>query len=153
MSGMKLYFSPGACSLSPHIALREAGLDFEIDRVDFATKKTSGGADFLAINPKGLVPTLVLDNGEVLTEGPAIVQYIADLRTYRAVAMDVGDQDGLRGDASALHDALEAYGLAHMFEIYPGTHTSKVADRFQNHVMPFFSRSLCAVQGCREPRP
>lgn len=76
-------------------------------------------------------------------------QYVGDLRTYRAIAMDVGDQDGLRGDASALHDALEAYGLVHMFEIYPGTHTSKVADRFQNHVMPFFSRSLCADAGCR----
>ena len=76
---MKLYFSPGACSLSPHIALREAGLEFELEQVNLATKKTKSGADFNAINPKGYVPTLVVDGGEVLTEGPAIVQYIEDL--------------------------------------------------------------------------
>ena len=57
--------------------------------------------------------------------------------------MDVGDQDGLRTDAGKLHDVFDTYGLANTFEIYPGTHTSKVADRFQNHVLPFFSRTLC----------
>lgn len=87
---MKLYFSPGACSLSPHIALREAGLDFELERVDFATKITAGGDDFKAINPKSLVPTLRLDDGEVLTEGPAIVQYIADLRPEAGLAPPAG---------------------------------------------------------------
>jgi glutathione S-transferase len=75
---MKLYFSPGACSLSPHIALREAGLDFVAERVDLGKKLTEGGADFRAINPKGYVPALQLNDGTVLTEGPAIVQYIAD---------------------------------------------------------------------------
>lgn len=75
---MKLYFSPGACSLSPHIVLREAGYDFEIERVDFATKKTSSGVDYLTVNPNGFVPALRLDDGRVLTEGPAIVQYLAD---------------------------------------------------------------------------
>jgi len=75
---MKLYFSPGACSMSPHIALREAGLGFDMVRVDLSTKQTAGGADFKAINPKGYVPVLELDDGSVLTEGPAIVQYIAD---------------------------------------------------------------------------
>ncbi len=74
----KLYFSPGACSLSPHIALREAGLDFEMEQVDLAKKTTKSGGDFLKINAKGQVPVLVLDGGETLTEGPAIVQYIAD---------------------------------------------------------------------------
>ncbi len=83
---MKLYFSPGACSLSPHIALREAGLDFELERVDTATKKTASGDDFNEINPKGYVPTLRLNNGEVLTEGPAIVQYIADRAPDRKLA-------------------------------------------------------------------
>ncbi|HZS81592.1 MAG TPA: glutathione transferase GstA [Stellaceae bacterium] len=73
-----LYFSPGACSLSPHIALREAGLPFSLEQVDLATKKTKAGADFLKINPKGQVPVLRLEDGEALTEGPAIVQYIAD---------------------------------------------------------------------------
>lgn len=75
---MKLYYAPGACSLSPHIVLRETGANFELERVDFSTGKTAGGADFKQINPKGYVPTLQLDNGEVLTEGAAIVQYLAD---------------------------------------------------------------------------
>ncbi len=75
---MKLYYSPGACSLSPHIALREAGLTFDLVRVDLAAKKTSAGDDFLAVNPDGYVPVLQLDDRSFLTEGPAIVQYIAD---------------------------------------------------------------------------
>ncbi len=76
---MKLYYSPGACSLSPHIVAREAGIPIELDRVDLAAKKVKpGDADFFAVNAKGQVPTLQLDSGEVLTEGPAIVQYLAD---------------------------------------------------------------------------
>jgi glutathione S-transferase len=75
---MKLYYSPGACSLSPHIALREAGLPVELVKVDLAAKKLADGADYYAINPKGYVPAVQLPSGEVLTEGPAIVQYIAD---------------------------------------------------------------------------
>lgn len=75
---MKLFYKPGACSLSPHIALREAGLDFTLEKVDLATKKTEHGADYLAINPKGQVPALQLDDGSLLTEGVAIVQFIAD---------------------------------------------------------------------------
>lgn len=75
---MKLYFSPGACSLSPHIILRESGGDFEIEQVDGRAKKTKSGADYWKINPKGQVPALALDGGEMLTEGPVIVQYIAD---------------------------------------------------------------------------
>ncbi|TQF11508.1 glutathione transferase GstA [Myxococcus llanfairpwllgwyngyllgogerychwyrndrobwllllantysiliogogogochensis] len=75
---MKLYYSSGACSLSPHIALREAGLKFDLEKVDLRGKKTETGADYFAVNTKGYVPALQLDNGTVLTEGPAIVQYIAD---------------------------------------------------------------------------
>ena len=74
---MKLYFSPGACSLSPHIVARELGLPLEIEKVG-RDKKTESGKDFWAINPKGYVPALELDDGQVLTEGPAIVQYLAD---------------------------------------------------------------------------
>jgi glutathione S-transferase len=74
----KLYYSPGACSLSPHIALREAGLSFELEQVNLKDKKTKSGEDFSKINPKGYVPALKLDDGYVLTEGPAIVQWIAD---------------------------------------------------------------------------
>jgi enterochelin esterase-like enzyme len=72
-----------------------------------------------------------------------IDQYIGDLRRYRAIAIDVGDQDGLRVDTIKLHEVLDRYGIANSFEIYPGTHTSRVADRFQNHVLKFFSQNLC----------
>ncbi|QXP85273.1 glutathione transferase GstA [Methylococcus sp. ANG] len=77
---MKLYYFPGACSLAPHIVLREAGLDFELENVDLGTKKTGGGADFLQVNPKGYVPALQLDDGQVLTEDQVILQYLADLK-------------------------------------------------------------------------
>lgn len=83
---MKLYYSPGTCSLSPQIALSEAGIPVELVKVDLKTKKTAGGGDYLAINPKGYVPTLMMDNGEVITEGPAIVQYIADLAPASGLA-------------------------------------------------------------------
>ena len=76
---MKLFYSPGACSLSPHIVLREAGVDVALERVDLKSKTTERGTDFTTINPKGQVPTLQLDSGEILTEGPVIVQYIAEL--------------------------------------------------------------------------
>lgn len=76
-------------------------------------------------------------------------QYVGNLRQYRAIAMDVGDQDGLRVDAGKLHEVLDRYGITNTFEVYPGTHTSAVADRFQNHIIPFFSASLCFSAGCR----
>jgi glutathione S-transferase len=75
---MQLYFSPGACSLASHITLREAGLPFDLKRADTKTKKLTDGSDFLAVNSKGAVPALRLDDGQVLTEGVAIMQYIAD---------------------------------------------------------------------------
>ena len=78
-----------------------------------------------------------------------IDQYIGNLRQYRAISIDVGDQDGLRADTTRLHEALDKYGIANGFEVYHGTHTSAVADRFQNHVLPFFSKNLCAAKDCR----
>jgi len=87
---MKLYFSPGACSLSPHIVLLEAGLAFSAERVDLGKKLTAGGADFRSINPNGYVPALELDNGTVLTEGPAIVQYLADIAPQAGLLPPVG---------------------------------------------------------------
>ena len=78
-----------------------------------------------------------------------IDQYIRNLRQYHAISIDVGDQDGLRNDTTKLHEVLDKYGIANGFEIYHGTHTSAVADRFQNHVMPFFSQNLCFSADCR----
>lgn len=93
---MKLYYASGACSLSPHIVLREAGMDFEIEEVDLAEKKTTSGADFSQINPKGYVPVLQLDDGQVLTEGAAIVQYIADQKTKSGLAPAAGTVERAR---------------------------------------------------------
>lgn len=89
---MKLYYKAGACSLSPHIALCEAGITFEMEAVDLQTKRTESGADFTQINAKGYVPALALDNGKVLTEGAAIVQYIADLRPESGLAPANGSE-------------------------------------------------------------
>jgi glutathione S-transferase len=96
MKAMKLYFAPGACSLSPHIILREGGFTFDIERVDLKSKKTASGEDYLAVNPKGYVPTLQFDNGETLTEGPAIVQYLADQVPDRKLAPPAGTMERYR---------------------------------------------------------
>ena len=120
-------------------------------------------ASAAAWSPDPKNPPLYLDlptkNGEpqpeVLAKWTAnaplafIDQYIDNLRRYRSIAIDVGDQDGLRVDTEKLHDVLDKYGIANSFELYSGTHTSKVADRFQNHVMPFFSKNLCFQAGCK----
>jgi glutathione S-transferase len=93
---VKLYYSPGACSLSPHIVLAEAGLAYSIEKVDLKAKKTETGADFFAVNAAGYVPALVLDNGEVLTEGPAIVQYLADQVPEKKLAPSPGSFERVR---------------------------------------------------------
>lgn len=83
---MRLYYFPGACSLSPHIVANELDIALQLEKVDVATKKTETGKDYLQINPKGYVPALELDNGVVLTEGPAIVQYLADQKPEAKLA-------------------------------------------------------------------
>jgi glutathione S-transferase len=93
---MKLYYSPGACSLSPHIVLCEAGLPHELIKVDLKTKKTEHGDDFNAINAKGYVPTLITESGEGLTEGPAIVQFLADLAPAKKLAPAAGTMERVR---------------------------------------------------------
>lgn len=107
-------------------------------------------------------PPLYLDlpskNGEVQPEVIArfaanaplafVHQYIGELRRYDAIALDVGDQDGLRGDTGRLHEILNSYGIENSYEVYPGNHTNRIAFRFQDHVLPFFSRHLCAEAGC-----
>jgi len=93
---MKLYYSPGACSLSPHIALMEAGLAYTTEKVDLRTKKTESGVDFTTINSKGAVPALLLDDQQVLTEGAAIVQYIADQKPGSGLAPQAGSLERYR---------------------------------------------------------
>ncbi|MBP2292397.1 glutathione transferase GstA [Azospirillum rugosum] len=93
---MKLYLKPGACSLSPHIVLRESGLAFDVAAVDLAAKTLEDGGDFLAVNPKGQVPTLALDEGGILTEGAAIVQYVADRAPDSGLLPAVGSLERYR---------------------------------------------------------
>jgi glutathione S-transferase len=93
---MHLYYSPGACSLSPHIALREAGIPFNLEKVDLKTKQVADGSAFATVNAKGYVPALKLDNGHVLTEGPAIVQYIADQKPELGLAPQAGTMERYR---------------------------------------------------------
>jgi len=105
----KLYYTPGACSLSPHIALREADLPFELVQVDLAEKKLKSGGSFLSINPKGYVPALGVDDGRVLTEGAILVQWIADQRPDKNLAPKAGTperqklQEWLHFIATELH--------------------------------------------------
>jgi glutathione S-transferase len=93
---MKLYYSPGACSLSPHIVAREAGLPLQLQKVNTKDKSMEGGGDFWKVNPRGYVPVLELDNGERLTEGPAIVQYLADQKPESGLAPKNGTLERYR---------------------------------------------------------
>jgi glutathione S-transferase len=133
---MKLYYSPGACSLSPHITLREAALPFELVKVDGKTKKTERGEDFLTINPKGYVPVLELDNGERLTEGPAIVQYLADQVPQKKLAPANGTfersrlQEWLNFVTSELHKTFGPLFTPTTPEDYKPTLKEKLASRF-----------------------
>jgi enterochelin esterase-like enzyme len=133
----------------------------DLARLSFFQRAQLATAAAWSPNPKN--PPLYLDlpskNGEsrpdVLAKWAAnaplafIDQYISSLRSYHAIALDVGDQDGLRVDTRKLHEVLNTYDIANTFEEYSGTHTSKVADRFQNHVLPFFSQNLCFQWGCK----
>ena len=112
---MKLYYSPGACSLSPHIVAREAGLPVELKKVDLRAKLVEGSADYLKTNGKGYVPCIELPDGSVLTEGPAIVQYLADQKPDAGLAPKAGTmeryrlQEWLNFITSELHKAMGAF--------------------------------------------
>jgi len=93
---MKLYYAPGACSLSPHIVARELGINVELKKVNTKDKSMEGGGDFWSVNAKGYVPTLELDNGQRLTEGPAIVQYLADQKPESGLAPKAGSMERYR---------------------------------------------------------
>jgi glutathione S-transferase len=133
---MKLYYTPGACSHAPHILLREAGLDFSLEKVDLAAKKTESGADYKAINPHGYVPALQLDNGEVLTEGPAIDQYIADLVPTKKLAPAAGTperyqlQSWLNFISTEVHKQLAPMFNQAVPEAYKTMLKEKLATRF-----------------------
>jgi glutathione S-transferase len=93
---MRLFYASGACSLSPHIVAQEAGIELSLQKVDLKTKTIAVEGDFFSINPKGYVPTLELDSGEILTEGPAIVQYLADLKPAKGLAPPAGTLERYR---------------------------------------------------------
>lgn len=111
---MKLYYSPGACSLSPHIVALEAGVPLELKKVDLGRKTLEDGSDYKAVNPKGYVPALEVSPGKVLTEGPAIVQYLADLKPESGLAPKNGTweryklQEALNFVTSELHKGMGA---------------------------------------------
>ncbi len=130
-------------------------------KLPFPARANLAAAAAWAPNPTN--PPLYLDlprkNGEVQLDVLArfaanaplafIDQYIGNLRQYRAISLDVGDKDGLKTDTEKLHNVLDKYGIANSFEVYQGTHTSAVAVRFQNYVMPFFSKNLCFGKDCK----
>ena len=149
---------PNAADLEKAVAGMKAPSDSA--NLPFFTRAQLATAAAWSPDPKN--PPLFLDlptkdgapQPEILAKWAAnapldfIDQYIGNLKQYRAIALDVGDQDGLRTDTGKLHEALDKYGIANSFEIYSGTHTSAVADRFQNHLLKFFSESLCFKPGC-----
>lgn len=133
---MKLYFSPGACSLSPHIVLRELGLPFDLVKVDLATKQASDGMDFRTINPKGYVPTLATEHGQVLTEGVAIVQYLADRKPESGLAPANGSfaryrlQEWLNFISTEIHKSYSPLFNAAMPDAVKEMYMAKLKQRF-----------------------
>src|ERR1700730_6927621 len=133
---LTLFYAPLACSLSPHIALRESGIPFELDRVDFKNgKKTESGKSFTELNPKGYVPALLLDNGDIRTEGAAMVQNIADLKPERQLAPPPGTfervrlQEWLNFIATELHKGLSPLFSAQASDEYKAFAKERLASR------------------------
>jgi glutathione S-transferase len=145
---MKLYYAQGACSLSPHIIAQEAGIPLELERVDIlkTPHTTQSGADFATINPNGYVPVLVLDDGSTLTEGPAIVQYLADQRPDSGLAPPAGTADRLRLQAwlnfvgTELHKMYSPW----LFHAEVGTAAQNFARRKIAERLSFVERHLAA---------
>jgi S-formylglutathione hydrolase FrmB len=153
----------GGGPVNPAIAkaISEVRSPADSAKLNFGARAQLAQAAAWAPNPKN--PPLYLDlpakdgapQPDVLARFAAnsplvfLDQYVGNLRQYRAISIDVGDQDGLKSGSTRLHEALDRYGIAHGFEIYSGTHTSAVAVRFQNFVLPFFAKSLCFDKACR----
>jgi glutathione S-transferase len=133
---MKLYFAPGACSLSPHIVLRELGLPFDLVKVDLGAKRTADGADYKAINPKGYVPALLTDDGHLLTEGPALVQYLADRKPEAKLAPANGSfarsqlQEWLNFISTEIHKSFSALFNPAMPDAAKEIYIGKLKQRF-----------------------
>jgi len=140
---VKLYYVPNACSISPHIALREGGFKFDLDLVDPRTKKTASGEDYMVVNPKGYVPGLRLDDGTVLTEGQVIVQYLADQKPEAGLAPPAGTlarvrmQEWLNFVATELHKGLSPLLSDKAGEEYK----AQVKDKLRTR-LDFLNRSL-----------
>ena len=134
---MKLYYSPGACSLSPHIVLRESGLAFDLVKASTKTHKLDDGTDYYTINPKGYVPLLELDDGQRLSEGPAIVQYIADKAPAKKLAPAAGTlersrlQEWLNFITSELHKSFSPLFNPDMPEAAKQIYKTKIEGRFK----------------------
>jgi glutathione S-transferase len=149
---MKLYYSPGSSSLSPHIVLREAGIPVELVKVDLKTKKTADGADFTEINGKGYVPMLELDDGRRLTEGPAIVQYVADSRPETRLAPRPEDferyklQEWLNFVATELHKNFSPLFNAAASEDWKNAARARLETRFDWLVGQLTGRSFLMGQ-------
>lgn len=117
---MKLYYSPGACSLSPHILAHEAGLKFDLEKVDLNAKKTESGKDYLTINPKGYVPALELDDGTVITEGVAIDMYLSSLKPEKKLTPPAGSPEFLKFFEQMLFITTELHkGMSGLFAPLP----------------------------------
>jgi glutathione S-transferase len=133
---MKLYYAPGACSLSPHIVSRELGIPVELKKVNTKDKTVEGGGDYRQVNPRGYVPALVLDNGEILTEGPAIVQYLADRKPEAGLAPQAGSferyrlQEWLNFLTSEIHKTFSPLFKPNTPEEYRKIAKENVAGRF-----------------------
>jgi enterochelin esterase-like enzyme len=152
--------SAGPVNPETEKALAEVKTPEDSAKLSFGLRAQLASAAAWSPNPKN--PPLYLDlptkdgaiQQEVIAKWAAnaplafVDQYIGNLRQYRAIAIDVGDQDGLRVGAARLHEILDSYGVTNTFEVYQGTHTSAMAVRFQNFVMPFFSKNLCAGTNC-----
>jgi len=141
---MKLYYAPGACSLSPHIALREAGLPVELVKVDLRAKKTEGGDDYLAINPKGSVPAVRLDDGEVLTEAAVIVQRIADQAPGKKLAPANGTKERVRLQEWLNYIASEVHkGIGQLFNpAMPEDYKTAVKNGLAARQLPYLEKAL-----------
>ncbi|MCX7312490.1 MAG: glutathione transferase GstA [Alphaproteobacteria bacterium] len=140
---MKLYYMPGACSLAPHIAFREAGLPFDLVKID-RSKKTEDGEDYLSINPKGAVPAIKLDNGEVMTEGAVIQQYIADKAPAKKLAAAAGTPERYRLQEMLNYIASEVHkGIGQLFNpAMPDDFKEVVKKGLAAKQFPFIEKAL-----------